>query len=75
MFLFLSVLVICATALCIQYKQQQFILKNKPEVPESKVPELTQEQLDELYKKENIPSFDEVVRYINEEFSGVQYGE
>lgn len=36
---------------------------------------LTQEELDEAYKEANLPNFDDVIKFINEEYAGVDYGE
>lgn len=74
--IFLSVALACATVLYYQHSEHEFTTSNST-TPSSDITAqtFTQEQLDELYKKENIPSFDDVVKYINEEFSGVNYGE
>jgi hypothetical protein len=36
---------------------------------------LTQEDLDKAYDEANLPSFDDVIKFINEEYAGVNYGE
>lgn len=36
---------------------------------------LTQEELDAAYKEADLPSFDDVIKFINEEYAGVNYGE
>ena len=36
---------------------------------------LTQEELDKAYDEADLPSFDDVIKFINEEYAGVNYGE
>lgn len=63
-------IIICATVLVSVYRITEVFVKPEPDTQQ-----LTQDDLDKAYQeaeKDKIPDFQEVINYINKEFTGVE---
>ena len=70
----ICVALVCATVIyCVREVTKTYLVTLEPSSEPTAV--LTQEELDKAYQEADLPSFDDVIKFINEEYAGVNYGE
>lgn len=71
----ICVALVCATVIyCVREATKAYVIVQTPPSSEPTAT-LTQEDLDKAYDEADLPSFDDVIKFINEEYAGVNYGE
>lgn len=74
MYSIICVALVCATVIyCVREVTKTYTSVQTPS--SEPTASLTQEELDEAYKAANLPNFDDVIKFINEEYAGVNYDE